>query len=119
MFLDPGREDPEHRIGFRDGEPYPIDNDPRALATILALELGRTFLSERRSAWFIKLDAFFRLLVEGKSEFCEEIARLIAACTRDDAEFTAVTRAFLREQLGPDIPMPIDASELLARASAA
>lgn len=115
MFIDPGCENPEQRIGFRDGEPYPIDDDARARATIQALELGRTFLMEQRSAWFQMLDLLFRELTEG--ELREDIASLLAARTRDEAEFTAVTRSFLREQLGPDAPMPIEASELLARAT--
>jgi uncharacterized protein (TIGR02646 family) len=48
MLIDPTSEDPEPLIGFRQEYPFPIDDDPRAEATIKALGLGRERLAEVR-----------------------------------------------------------------------
>src|SRR5690606_37788274 len=67
LFIDPGCEDPELLLGYRDGEPFAINGCREAELTRQALELGRPHLMERR---------WERLTVLGVSLMVLEGARL-------------------------------------------
>jgi uncharacterized protein (TIGR02646 family) len=126
-FVDPcdAQVDPETLIGFREGEPYAIDASLRASSTIRELELGRRELMELRA----DLVKVLRVLLESVLAFREgrlrgpaaptlvlEAASILAERTEARAQFTAVTRHFLRDRLGQDLRFPLTTAELVGYA---
>jgi uncharacterized protein (TIGR02646 family) len=122
MFIDPGADDPEQCIVFRENQPRPRDGDPRGQATILALELGREFLMDRRLDRFQAVDAILNALEIARTdgtvrvrafERMRGLAECLARWTRADAEYASMTRCCIRERFGQDIRMPLAAEEIL------
>lgn len=125
LFIDPGAEDPERLIGFRAGEPYPVDNNPRAELTITALELGRRPLMERRDEIMKTLGLLLDILEKFRAneitgdaalEVIEDAAAILASRTENRHEFTSAVRYLLRERLGHDLRFPLGAATLRAYA---
>lgn len=124
LFLDPGVDDPEAFIGFRDEVPFAIAADPRATATIEALNLGRDELSERRRDRHgaLKVSCQVLELARARSrrlprDLVEAAAQVVAASSRDDAEYAAMSRAALRAWFGADLRFPLAVESLLVYAS--
>lgn len=119
-FIDPGVDDPEQLLGYRDGEPYAIDGNHRAEATRTALELGRTYLMEQRWETVKLIELLLKVLWAARAGTCNDTqliadsAQLLAGRTRDDAEFASMTRCLVRHRLGLSARMPVTAEVLLA-----
>jgi uncharacterized protein (TIGR02646 family) len=118
IFIDPGVDEPEQLIGFREGEPYAIDDNARAVATIVALELGRIFLMECRRDAVQLLEPLIDMLKLAAAGTCpdllEPVASTLAARARDDAEFASMTRYLIRDKLGLSVRAPVTTEALLA-----
>ncbi|MFO7564782.1 MAG: hypothetical protein R6X02_19210 [Enhygromyxa sp.] len=123
LFIDPGCDDPEQILGYRDGEPFAIDGCTQAEMTRRALELERPFLMERRWERLELLRVSLSVIECARlgrihdSELVTDAAVLLATSTRDDAEFSAMIRCWLRDQFGSSLRMPLAAESLFAYAS--
>lgn len=125
-FIDPGVDDPERLIGFRAGEPYPINDNARATLTITALELGRRLLMEQRDEKIRALSMLLDIMDGVRSNeitggaalatFVEDAATILASSTEDRGEFTSAVRYLLRDRLGHDLRFPLSAAALVAYA---
>jgi hypothetical protein len=115
LFIDPAAEDPARYIGFREQYAFPINNHPRAKATIRALQLNRQELAERRHQLLRYLkkmkelrDTLAGRIAQGQRPGrtpprvlrvkLKEVEVLLCACVSDSAEYAAMARAAL-----PDI----------------
>lgn len=109
LLLDPGSAiDPESLIGFRAEIPYPVGGDARAIATIDALGLHREPLNERRRERIALLRRLVDILTIVAAKEAPEPAEIqlardaeaeLALAVCDDAEFAAMTRAFLNARV--------------------
>jgi uncharacterized protein (TIGR02646 family) len=119
-FIDPGVDDPEQLLGYRDGEPYAIEGNRRAKTTLQELELGRAHLMERRWEAVILMEALLTALRAARDGTYEDpqgiaqLAKVVAARTRDDAEFASMTRHLVRDKLGFSNQLPLTLDGLLA-----
>lgn len=127
IFIDPGDHqiDPEQLIGFREGEPYPIDGNERAKKTINELELGRQKLMEQRNEHVRLLELFSNMITWFRAgdlrgpkaaSLVQKAANELAARTEDRAQFTATARHFLRDRLHRDLRFSLSATELIGYA---
>lgn len=122
IFIDPGVDDPEEFIEFNENQPRPRNEDSRAHQTILALELGRSFLMGERLHRFNTLSALLEILELSRSgrglgpedPTIRAITSLVANSTRDEAEFTSMNRCCIRERFGANLRMPMTGEEVLA-----
>ncbi len=97
LFIDPSREDPELVIGFRREIPYPINNDPRAKATIQGLGLDRPRLNERRLERYELLLSLYRLTQMKQPEpESSEAKDLLVRLTQDTAPYASMARSAVR-----------------------
>lgn len=101
LLIDPSCEDPEALIGHREEVPYAIGNNLRARRTLevfgLDDPLRRPTLFEQRRKTLGYLRALYRVAtVEPALPQRDEAWATIKAMTRDDAEFAAMCRAWLR-----------------------
>jgi len=101
FFIKPDKDNPEQFIEFKEEIPFPLNGHHRGSSTILTLGLNRETLNENRR---IKL-ALVRILYnlardipvttpEIKKKAVHEIKKLAAEYTVDNAEYTAMFRAF-------------------------
>lgn len=124
LFLNPGVDDPEVFIAYRDEVPFAIAANPRAAATIAALNLGRDELSERRRDRLGALQVSCLVIEAARGgtrrlprDLVEAATRVVAASSRDDAEYAAMSRAALRARFGPHLRFPLSVESLLAYAT--
>ncbi len=100
MLIHPADDDPSALIGFRGEIAFPLDDDPRANATIEGLGLNREALVELR---FDHLEPFKLLrqalpLLPVESEEAREILVLFEAAVLPDAQYSSMVRALLAGQ---------------------
>jgi hypothetical protein len=94
LFIDPSREDPELFIAFRREVPFPINNDPRARATIQGLGLDRPKLNERRLERYELLRSLYELTQMNRPEPESSRAKdLLARMILDSAPFASMARS--------------------------
>jgi hypothetical protein len=97
LFIDPSREDPELLIAFRQEIPYPVNNDPRAKATIQGLGLDRAKLNERRLERYKLLQSLYMLTKMNQPEPESSEARdLLIKMTQDSAPYASMARSAIR-----------------------
>ena len=101
LFIDPGREDPEQFISFREETPYAVEDNPRGAATLEALALGRRELREVRWDRYRMLKEFYAitLLALDQPENQELHAlslrarAILAAAVQPSAPYASMARA--------------------------
>jgi len=96
LFLDPAADDPSAHVGFREEYAYPIDDDPRAVATIDGLGLNRETLVEHRRDWLAKLEALKDVIVLDVPE-TEKARAVLRVAGNDSAQYASMARALLRD----------------------
>ena len=97
LFLDPAADNPSAFVGFREEYAYPIDDDPRAVATIDGLGLNREALVERRRDRLTVLIIFVDLVILDLP--VSEVARTrLRDARQDSAEYASMARALLRDE---------------------
>jgi uncharacterized protein (TIGR02646 family) len=124
LFIDPGKEEPEHFIGFRRHAVYPIDDDARAKQTIAALGLDRPELDERRRSMLAPLMVSVDVLLTARldpsipKELIAKAAEVLADRTEDSGEYSAAVRCMLRAELGEDcLRFPLTQGDFVAYAA--
>jgi hypothetical protein len=99
LFIDPSVGDPEDLISFRREIPYPIDNDPRAKATIEGLGLTRLKLNDKRREHYDKLELLYLIAYKlppvGESNRAKE---LLDRAAGDEAEYASMARAAIKAE---------------------
>jgi uncharacterized protein (TIGR02646 family) len=106
MLIHPADEDPSAFIGFREEIAFPIDDHPRARATIEVVGLNRDAMAEQR------LDRLkpYRLLRErllqlpASSEEARDIQALFEQVVRPEAQYSSMMRVFWATH--PDLKRP-------------
>ncbi|HEY6328509.1 MAG TPA: hypothetical protein VI756_04160 [Blastocatellia bacterium] len=106
LFIDPGNEDPEQFISFREEIPFPIDDNTRGQAAIEHLGLKRPKLAEVRYDHYQKLKMVYELLllVEDAPEYAETIRdakSILAEAVEPSAEFAAMARSAIGNGFRP------------------
>lgn len=94
LYIDPTVDKPEQLISFRKEVPYPIDNHPRARATIEDLGLARPKLNERRLERYELLEQLYN--VAYRTPATPDSPRAKAYLTKaivDSAEYASMARA--------------------------
>ena len=94
IFIDPSKEDPELFIAFRREVPFPINNNPRARATIQGLGLDRPKLNERRLEIYKLLERLYELSQMNQPESERSKTKdLLVRMTLDSAPFASMARS--------------------------
>lgn len=116
LLIDPGSDEPEQLIGFREEVAYPIDGSVRASATIELIALNREDLIEsRRDRWgplriLVDCRTALRRLIEAEAregrtlppEVIEQLNELDVVLRRacdDAAEYASMTRSLVRSSV--------------------
>ena len=88
LFINPSVDDPEEFISFRREIPFPIDNHPRAKATIEGLGLKRPKLNERRLENYERLKTLYQIAYRlPPIEESGEARELLDKAVQDAAEY--------------------------------
>jgi uncharacterized protein (TIGR02646 family) len=101
LFINPAEMDPAGYIGFRQEYAYPIDDNPRAEATIKDLGLTRENLNEERRDHLSQLVYLRKVLdqeekLSGSGEgrhLLKEARAFLSSAVLDTAKFAAMARA--------------------------
>ena len=91
LFLDPVADDPSDHVGFREEYAYPIDDDPRAVATIDGLGLNREELAGHRRDWLAMLEALKDVIVLDLPE-TEKARAVLRAAGNESAQYASMAR---------------------------
>jgi uncharacterized protein (TIGR02646 family) len=110
MLIDPGAEDPEAFIGFREEVPYAIKSDARGESTIDILGLRRPALAERRRDHLVTVK-MLRVVAATNEPEAQEARDVLERLQRDTGEYASMVRAFMR--------LPFRGSQRASRKSAA
>ena len=99
LFVDPSTEDPEKFISFRGEVPFPLNNNPRAKATIEGLGLKRQRLNERRLERYECLKMLYHIayILPPIVESTVAKERLDKA-VEDDSEYASMARAAIKAE---------------------
>jgi len=95
LLIDPGAEEPEAFISFREEVPYAVGGSARGEATIRILGLRRAPLAEQRRDRLDHIKALRNLVTLGGPE-AAEAQSLLQRMQHDSAPYASMTRAFLR-----------------------
>jgi uncharacterized protein (TIGR02646 family) len=114
LFIDPGTEDPEQFISFREEAPYAIGDNSRGKETLEGLALRRKELREVRRDRYEELKAYYEItqLAEGQPENDEwqALSRLAQAklskAVESSAEYASMARAAIRCGFSIEPPDP-------------
>lgn len=99
LFIHPSDDKPEELICFRQEVPYPINNHPKAKATIEGLGLKRPQLNERRLEHYERLKMLYQIAYRlPPIEESAEARDLLEKAVRDDAEYASMIRAAVRAE---------------------
>ncbi|MFO0604960.1 MAG: hypothetical protein U0324_17390 [Polyangiales bacterium] len=104
LFIDPAREDPAGRLGFREHVPVALSNDRRARVTIARLGLRRPELNERRREHLAIVQVLFAV-AQGDPQLLLSVQAhdLLQRMAAPDAEYSAMVRTWL---LAAGFPLP-------------
>jgi uncharacterized protein (TIGR02646 family) len=103
LFIDPGKDEPSHYIGFRSEMPFAINK--RGKTTIENLGLDREILNDARLRHLQLMKALYQVIQLAEKQpsnkalqkqACEAI-KLLAYAVSDRAEFSAATRAAVND----------------------
>lgn len=103
LFIDPAADDPEAFISFREEVPYALQGNPRGEHTIELLGLRREALAERRRdrlGLLKALEHVARLGIPQSADARQQLASMV----KDDSEYAAMARAYLKSQEPPAAP---------------
>jgi uncharacterized protein (TIGR02646 family) len=97
LLIHPADEEPRALIDFREEMAFPIDDHPRARATIEVLGLNREELSELRFDYLAPFKQLLRVLplLPVDSDEVREIQQLLAVATLPDAQYSSMVRALV------------------------
>ncbi|MGB8700070.1 MAG: hypothetical protein WCD18_11695 [Thermosynechococcaceae cyanobacterium] len=106
LFVDPGKEEPSHHIGFRGETPYPIPDSIKGKTTISSLKLDRDILNDARLRHLQTLKTLYQLtevaIKQPQNKTLQDLAaeaeKALQDAISDQAEFAAATRAALQDQ---------------------
>ena len=94
LFVDPVEDDPEEYISFRKEIPFPINNHPRARATITYLGLDRQKLNKRRLERYEHLKMIYAVAyMTPPTPETGEAKDYLARAVLDAAEYASMARA--------------------------
>lgn len=101
LLIDPGRDDPEAHIGFRQEIAFSIDGGLRGSATIDVLGLNRVELAEHRLDRLRLLQAVGNLLrlLPSHADETREARQILEDATKPNAEYASMARWLLNRQL--------------------
>lgn len=92
LFINPGEEDPEEWIEFRQEIPCAVEGNPRGESAIGLLNLDRKELNERRLDRLQALKIIFRASGWGDAEAAKHLEESIC----DSSEYAAMARAAVK-----------------------
>jgi len=98
LLIDPGAEDPEALIGFREEVPYAIDGSERGESTISILGLRRPELAERRRDYLVTVK-MLRVVAATHEPEAQEARKMLVRIQEDSSEYSSMVRAALRQPL--------------------
>lgn len=98
LLIDPGAEDPEAFIGFREEVPYAIDGSERGESTITLLGLRRPKLAERRRDHLFTVK-MLRVVAATNAPEAREARDALIRLQEDSEEYSSMVRAVLRPPL--------------------
>lgn len=98
MLIDPGAENPETFIGFREEVPFAIHGDVRGECTIDILGLRRPALAERRWDLLEKVKALRSVIASGSPD-AQWARDVLERLQRDTGEYASMVRATMRQPL--------------------
>lgn len=99
LFINPSVDDPEDFISFRCEVPFPLNNNPRAKATIEGLGLNRLKLNERRREHYERLKMLYQIAYRlPPINESGEAKQLLDRAVKDDAEYTSMARAAVKAE---------------------
>ncbi len=103
VFIKPDVENPEKFIEFREEIPFPVEDNERGQQTICRLGLDREALNENRRSKLFPIRILYDLAkdipettLEIKQKAINQIKKIASEYTADDAEYSAMFRAFFR-----------------------
>jgi uncharacterized protein (TIGR02646 family) len=97
LFIDPSTDDPEQLISFRCEIPFPLNNHPKAKATIEGLGLKRPKLNERRLEHYDRLKLLYQIAYKlPPIKESGEARDLLDKAIQDDAEYASMARSAVR-----------------------
>jgi hypothetical protein len=99
LLIHPADEEPSAFIGFREEIAFPIDDDPRARATIEVVGLNREAMAEQRFDRLKPYRLLRRRLLElpDDNEEAREIRALFAEIVLPKAQYSSMMRSFLAD----------------------
>ena len=106
LLIDPGAEDPEAFISFRDEVPFALGGNARGRATIRHLGLAREALAERRRDRLGLVRTLHKLVDLGGPDATEARGHL-QRLRQDSEEYASMTRAFARHHAAPGTKPPV------------
>jgi hypothetical protein len=99
LFINPSVDDPEDFISFRCEVPFPLNNHPRAKATIEGLGLKRPQLNERRLERYELLKMLYQIAYRvPQIEQSVEAKELLDKAVLDTAEYASMARAAVKAE---------------------
>jgi hypothetical protein len=99
LFINPSEDDPKKFISFRCEVPFPLNNHPKAKATIEGLGLKRPQLNERRLERYQKLKLLYQIAYKlPPIEESSEAKELINEAVQDTAEYANMARAAIKAE---------------------
>jgi uncharacterized protein (TIGR02646 family) len=97
LFIDPSADDPEGLISFRCEVPFPLNNHPKAKATIEGLGLQRLKLNERRLEHYDRLKLLYQIAYKlPPIKESGEARDLLDKAIQDDAEYASMARSAVK-----------------------
>ena len=100
LLIDPGAEDPESLIGFREEVPYAVNGSSRAESTITILGLRRPELAERRRDYLVTVK-MLRVVAASRAPEAQEARRVLVRIQEDSGEYASMVRAAMRLPVRP------------------
>lgn len=99
LFINPSVDNPEEFISFRCEVPFPLNNHPRAKATIEGLGLKRQKLNERRLEHYDRLKMLYQIAYKlPPIEESSEAKELLDRAVQDTAEYASMARAAVKAE---------------------